>query len=135
MILERFKSPASYYNCWNCSDYEGQMGCVIAFDPADAALHFQYPSIRENINNEQVALAFDVDTLEVVDAYLVGYALSMLARYYPDYWIGCLDSHCKAAKVIERLVFVLIRKFPVMALKLLASDDIVISTHRPPWHT
>ncbi|MEE9120783.1 MAG: hypothetical protein V3U56_05800 [Syntrophobacteria bacterium] len=48
------------------------MGCVIAFDPADAALHFQYPSIRENINNEQVALAFDVDTLEVVDAYLVG---------------------------------------------------------------
>jgi hypothetical protein len=134
LILEKFKSPLDAIDCWECSDYENQTGCIVHFNYNDRDEGVQYPSIRENINNDQIAYEIHLDTLEIIDAYMAAYALSMLSRYYPDYWISCLESHCMAANAIEHFVFVMSKKFPVLALKLLTSSDIVISTHRPPWH-
>lgn len=90
--------------------------------------------MRENINNDQILYGSHLRTHEITDAYLAAYALSMLSRYYPDYWIHCLESHCLGATAIENFVYVMIKKFPILALKLLVADDIIISTHRAPWY-
>jgi len=134
LILEKFKSPSDAIDCLKWSDYENQTGCIVEFTTKGQNMHVQYPSSRENINNDEILYEMTLDTLEIVDAYMAAYALSMLSRYYPDYWIRCLESHCMAANAIEHFVFVMSKKFPVLALKLLASADIVISTHRPPWY-
>jgi hypothetical protein len=85
------------------------------------------------LNNETILYAEIIDTHEFVDGYRAAFGLSMLSRYYPDLWVRCLESHCIAAKAIEHFVFVMIKKFPIMALGHLANDDIVISNHMPPW--
>ena len=134
LILEKFKSPLDAIDQWECTDYENQTGCIVHCTFKDQNKIIQYPSSRENINNDEILYEMTLDTLEIVDAYMAAYALSMLSRYYPDYWISCLESHCMAANAIEHFVFVMSKKFPVLALKLLTSSDIVISTHRPPWY-
>ena len=94
--------------------------------------------MRETINNDLIAYGIEsMDFPEMVDAYLAAYALSMLSRYYPDYWITCLESHCMAAKVIEQFVSLICRKGPLMVLRFLLPDnlDIVISNHRAPWYS
>jgi hypothetical protein len=133
-ILFAFKSGLNITNNWQWSDMDNMTGCVIdLIVDNDVKHHFEYPSIRENLNYEQIAYANALDTPEIVDIFIIGYVLSMLARYYPDYWIGCIESHCKAAAIIERLMFVNERKFPILALKYLSSKNIVISIHLPPW--
>lgn len=108
--------------------------CIVKLIQKEGA-HFTYPSYRETINNEKIIYGNQqLNRHEIVDAYLSAYGLSMLSRYFPDIWVSCLESHCKAAKLIERLLFVLIQKAPVMALATMRSDDFVISTHRPQWH-
>ena len=133
-ILEKFKSDLSSIPYWNCSNYDNQTWCIVEFTFKDPHVKFEWPSMRENINNDQILYESYLDTHEIVDAYMAAYTLSMLSRYYPDYWIRCLESHCMAAKAIEHFVFVMTKKFPVLALKLLTADDFVISTHKPPWH-
>lgn len=96
---------------------------------------FSYPSYRETINNNKIAYATNqLNSHEIVDSYFLSYALSMLSRYFPDIWVSCLESHCKAAKLIERFIFTLAQKAPVMTLGIMRGGDFVISTHRPPWH-
>jgi hypothetical protein len=107
--------------------------CIVKLTHSGANL-ITYPSYRETINNEKIMYGSQhLKTHEIVDGYLAAYGLSMLSRYFPDIWVSCLESHCKAAKLIERLLFVLIQKAPVMALATMRSDDFVISTHRPNW--
>ena len=57
----------------------------------------------------------------------------MLSRYFPDIWIACIESQCKAAKLIERAVDIVIKKLPILALSFISFEDVVISTHKEPW--
>jgi hypothetical protein len=92
-----------------------------------------FPESRDAMDHETYAYADPVATHEVVDGFLVAYQLSMLARYYPDVWVSCIESHCRGAKLIERAVDTLIKKAPVLTLSLLAPKGLTISVHRAPW--
>ncbi len=133
-ILAAFRAPTRFASAFTTTATESSKSCLVTFAVADADTMFSWPSIREDLNNDQFIYGDNLNTHEIVDAYLATYALSMLSRYFPDIWIECIDSHCKAASLIQRLISVLLRKFPVMALAALAHDDVVISTHKPPWH-
>jgi hypothetical protein len=117
----------------NIADHQSLIDAAEADSRAEG-LHFEYPSIRETLSHDQIMYVDPLNTYEIVDAYLAGFALSMLSRYYPDLWISCLESHCKSAQLVERFVFTLMKKFPAMVLSFLAwPEDMVISMHRPPW--
>ena len=107
---------------------------TVQWTGTEAAL-FKWPSARETMNCETISYAADVDTHELVDLYLVAYQLSMLSRYFPDLWISCVESQCKAAKLVERAIDIIIQKLPVLALSMFSNDGLTISTHRAPWHT
>lgn len=140
-ILNQFRVPACNAGSFNCDIHAGASSCTVTFHRKadDVGLPgkplFQYPSMRVDMNQESYAFAKQLDTPEFVDAYLCAFGLSMLARYFPDIWITCLDSHCRATKIIERLVDILIEKAPLTAASVLANEDLVISTQRPPWFT
>ncbi len=136
-ILDQFKSEACLWPYWNCTDYEESNKCIVKFKPPlnERGNHFLFPTIRETINNQQVLYGFEIDTHEMMDSYFAAFGLSMLSRYYPDLWIRCLESNCIAAKAIELFVDLTIKKGPLLALRFLSSDGIVISNHLPPWQT
>jgi hypothetical protein len=98
--------------------------------PGEAS--FKWPTSRETAHHDSISYAAEIDTHEVVDCFILAYQLSMLSRYYPDLWISCLESRCKAAKIIERTVDLLISKAPVMMLSLIWAGGITISTHQAP---
>lgn len=75
-----------------------------------------------------------MDIPEVADMFLISYALSILSRYYPDVWVSFLESHCKGAKLIERIVRVITLKLPVLILNQLSGRLYIISNHRPFWY-
>lgn len=100
----------------------------------DRNIMFSYPSMRLSMDVSSIMYADMPDQHEIVDAYKVGFALSMLSRYFPDVWISTLESHCKASQLIELIVNNLSRKFPMMALSILNGQEVVISNHRPFWH-
>lgn len=127
-ILSQFKALVPF--C--CDGPHNSTSGIISIQGRSDSFKFEFPSIRETLNNEQLMYAKSLNTHEFVDAYLVAYGLSMLSRYYPDLWIRCIESHCKAAKLIERVVAILMDKAPVLALKLISDQEIVISNHRPP---
>ena len=134
LILDHFSVPEDKNDKLIRNVSSDGSSCIVKL-MHEEEFHFSYPSYRETINNEKIIYATSqLNRHEIVDAYLSAYGLSMLSRYFPDIWVGCLESHCKAAKLIERLLFILIQKAPVMTLALMRSDDFVISTHRPPWH-
>ena len=134
LILDHFSVPEDKNDKLIRNVSSDGSSCIVTL-MHEEEFHFSYPSYRETINNEKIIYATSqLNRHEIVDAYLSAYGLSMLSRYFPDIWVGCLESHCKAAKLIERLLFILIQKAPVMTLALMRSDDFVISTHRPPWH-
>lgn len=135
IILNQFSLPENLQDKFTKKISENGKSCIASLTLDGNASLFSYPSYRETINNESIMYGDkQLDTPEIVDAYLAAYGLSMLSRYFPDIWVSCLESHCRAAKLIERLVFVLIKKAPVMTLGLMRSDDFVVSTHRAPWH-
>jgi hypothetical protein len=135
-ILQNFKLPYSVSQFWKITDYENKTGCIVTFAVPHTigTVNFQWPSVREDLNNESIIYSEYIDTHEIVDGYRAAYGLSMLSRYYPDLWIRCLDSHCMAAKAIEHFVFVMTRKFLLMSLQHLAGGDFVISNHIAPWY-
>lgn len=96
-------------------------------------VEFHWPSIRDTMNHDSISYAGMPDTHEIVDLYLVAYQLSMLSRYFPDIWVSCIESNCRAAKLIERATGIITRKLPILALSILSGEDTVISTHREPW--
>src|SRR5262249_38230686 len=99
-ILEKFKSPAASWNLWEVQLHpKGDAGTVVLTAPKGVAYDLEFPSMRESMDCAQMAYARDLSTREIVDAYVAGYGLSMLARYFPDLWIACLESHCLAAQL------------------------------------
>jgi len=133
-ILDQFVVPSELQDKLVKRISHNDTSCVVTIT-VNEGTKLTYPSYRETINNEKIMYGIrHLDKHEIVDAYLSAYGLSMLSRYFPDIWVSCLESQCKAAKLIERLLFILIQKAPVMALATMRSDDFVISTHRPPWH-
>jgi hypothetical protein len=134
-ILGSFKTPSVYTECFQWEVDPTCTAAIVIFRSLNPNAICQFPSIRVDPNNNQFLYAQDLQTPEIVDAYMVVYGLSMLSRYYPDLWISCLESHCKSAQLIERVVWVMIHKVPVIALRILSDRDIIISTQRAPWYT
>ncbi len=136
-ILERFKIDSRHENHLTWQFEENAVSGIVRIeqDPGEKDMHFEWPSCRESLSHNTISYAHSIDTPEVVDSFLFLYQLSMLSRYFPDLWISCLESQCRAAKLIEQSVDVLKKKFPTLILSLLAQDDIVISNHRAPWYS
>lgn len=133
-VLNNFNSPAEHAECFSFNFEDNASGGIVRFSfNAGDSVSFAWPTARETMNHDTISYAEELDTHEIVDCYMVGYQLSMLSRYFPDLWIGCLESHCKAAKLIEQAVDVLVKKFPILALSMLSGAGVVISTHREPW--
>ncbi len=105
----------------------------ISWPVAAATPTFHWPSGRDTMNYDTFYYADKVDTPELVDMYLVAYQLSMTARYFPDIWISCIESHCKAAKLIEAVVELIKKKLPILALSAVTPGGVTISTHLEPW--
>src|ERR1700722_2684041 len=94
---------------------------------------FSWPSCRETLNHDAITYLNMQDGHEIVDLYIIAYQLSMVARYYPDLWISCIESQCKAAKLIEGAVDLIMKKLPILALSILSPAGLTISTHREHW--
>lgn len=135
MLLDAFKAPARNIHAFSASLEDGVSGGIVSFvwDKKDEPVMFQFPSSRVALSFDNVCYADDVQTHEFVDMYVASFGLSMLARYFPDLWVTCLESNCLAAKLIERFAGVLVKKAPMLALSLLSGQDYFISTHRRPW--
>lgn len=93
----------------------------------------RWPSSRDTMNHDTISYADMLETHEIIDLYLVAYQLSMLSRYFPDIWVRCIESQCRAAKLIERATDIIAKKLPILALSMLRGEETVISTHREPW--
>ncbi len=106
---------------------------VEAFIPNDPDFSLRSPESRDTLDHETIMYSDPIDTHELVDSFLVAYQLSMLSRYYPDLWVACIESHCKASQLIEQAVAVLIKKTPILTLSMLSETGLTISTHRAPW--
>ncbi len=139
-ILEQYSTESMYSHLLTCNAEENSGACTVTFefshDPDSRPISYglKFPSVREDMNNQAIAYGVSLESPELSDAFLCAFGLSMLSRYYPDLWVGCLESHCKAAKLIERLAKILFDKAPLMTAQAMAGEDLVISTHRPFWH-
>lgn len=133
-LLERFQVQPRFADC--LVPRVGPGGVVWAVEaiiPSVDGMEIRWPESRDTMDHETISYADLIDTHELVDSYIVAYQLSMLSRYYPDLWVACIESHCKAAKLIERTVDTLIKKTPILTLSLLSRSGVTISTHRAPW--
>jgi len=132
-ILNGFRIPSGYTDAISVNLLrEDRSAIVTVTESRDVRFAFQFPCARDTMSHETITYAADFDTHEIADCYILAYVLSMLSRYYPDLWIACIESQCKAAKLIERSVETLTKKFPLLALSILFPSGIVISTHRDP---
>ncbi|MFZ6654030.1 YaaC family protein [Undibacterium sp. TJN19] len=133
-ILDKFRIAPKYANSFSwLGEDDAKVGIIELTLERELDFHFSWPSSRDNLNHESIAYADTLYTFEIVDLYILAYQLSMLSRYFPDIWVGCIESHCRAAKLIDLAVDTIVKKFPILALSMLASDEIIISTHRQPW--
>jgi hypothetical protein len=134
-ILDRFQFPAECHERIHVPDEDDATGALFSISsPTGARMRFRMPSWRSTVDFEHYAYADELQH-EFLDLYLMCFGLSMLARYYPDLWVACLDSHGRAAKLIEAGVVVVLRKAPLLMLELIMGHPVVISTQRPPWFT
>lgn len=133
-LLERFSVPSKFSERFQYSGVDGGDGGVVTFTcRTDEEVGLKWPDSRETINHEFISYADKINRHESVDLYIVAYQLSMLSRYYPDIWVACIESQCRAAKIVERVIDVFEKKFPILALSVIADEDTIVSTHRPPW--
>lgn len=132
-ILEKFTVESRYADKYVVTDTINESGAIVKLNYSyekENDIRFFFPDMRETINHDLILYADDIKTQEIVDLYLISYQLSMLARYYPDIWVRCLESQCKAAKLIEHAVNLIQKKFPILALSVLSGNEVVITTHR-----
>lgn len=94
----------------------------------------EFPDSRTTLDHKTIFYQNSTNTPEIVDLYVISFALSMLSRYYPDIWISFLESHCKGAKLVEKVLRILMAKAPNLMLNQIMNDNIIISNHRPYWH-
>lgn len=135
LLLEKFSVISYYAESLTLKEIDSNhnQAVVELVYKTPLEIGFTWPTCRETLNHETISYADANETHEIVDLYLIAYQLSMLSRYYPDIWVGFIESHCKGAKLVERATELLIKKFPILALSMLSPQEIVISTHRPPW--
>lgn len=126
------------FNCSNgvCFSINVLNGATTGIVTTKKAHHlaFSYPDSRETLDHKSIYYKDSIDIPEVIDLYLISYALSMLSRYFPDIWVSFLESHCKGAKIVERIIHILMLKLPNLMLNQFTNEKFVISTHRPTWH-
>ncbi|WP_257248367.1 YaaC family protein [Burkholderia cepacia] len=136
-LLEGFKTKPQWaenftFAVSNEDDYSA--GGIVKFQyQIGESIALSWPDTRETVNHDLISYAEAITRHEIVDLYVVAYQLSMLSRYFPDIWVSCMESQCRAAKIVERVTDVFIRKFPILALSLILGEEVIISTHRPPW--
>ncbi len=130
-IVKRFTCPAGV----NFS-IEIQYGATSGFvrTRKDKQWDYSFPDSRETTDHKTIYFKENFVTPEIVDAFQICYGLSMLSRYFPDIWVCFLESHCKGAKLVERLIAILISKIPTLMLNQISKQQYRISTHRPFWH-
>lgn len=133
-LLGQFRFPAHLVQFVNWTPADTSAGIVEVSIPPKSSQRFQGPSARSTIDMRAFLFAEPLSTHEFVDFYIAAFGLSMLARYYPDVWRACLESHCLASKLIESFVAWAIEKVPQLALSFLVGEQVVVSTHRPPWY-
>lgn len=133
-VMSKFATAAAHSGLLSFNgDTSSLMGIVSINIPAGRPISFTWPDCRDTMNHDTISYADDIVFHEVVDLHLIAYQLSMLSRYFPDIWIGCMESQCRAAKLIERGVEIISKKLPILVLGLLHGDETIISTHREPW--
>ena len=133
-FLGRFYTSPGLDSKFSWSGFEGDLSGVIRFEVEYSGLSFcAWPSSRDTMDHDTISYADIEDGHELVDLYLISYQFSMLSRYYPDIWVSCLESQCRAAKIIERTSSVIMKKLPILILSVLRGEEVIISTHRAPW--
>ncbi|WP_321841821.1 YaaC family protein [Burkholderia cepacia] len=135
-LLHGFSCPSRFYDNFEFYGVEGGDSGIVKFKTMSGEYSgLKWPDTRETMNHDVIAYAESIGRHEIVDLYIVAYQLSMLSRYFPDIWIACIESQCRAAKIVERVVDVFVKKFPILALSVISGDETIISTHRPPWQS
>lgn len=117
-VLEGFEVESGLVNSVlsNLDDISGGGTVRISWDLGATNARIRWPNPRDTMSHDTFYYADKVETPEFADLYLVAFQLSMIARYFPDLWISCIESQCKAAKLIESVVEVIKRKMPMLAL-------------------
>jgi hypothetical protein len=133
-ILEEFRFRGNCLDVDQIDCVESDRMAIVTIRGPNKPDRYTFPEHRTTLYHEDFVYAAELPTPEFADAYRVSFGLSMLCRYYPDVWTRCLESQCIAAKLVERFVTVYADKFPLLALRLLADNLVVISQHRPWWH-
>lgn len=138
-LLEGFEATLACAHQLDCV-MQGERGARVTHTislelPGPGAPTMRWPTSRDTLDGRRYLYAAIVGTPEFVDFYLAAFALSNLSRYYPDLWFACLESHCKAAQLLDRWVAVALQKCPLLALNLLARDTVVVSTDKAPWYS
>jgi len=100
----------------------------------DVSYPYFSPDHRETANGDCIFYAEPLRTNEIVDIFVISFALSMLSRYYPDVWIDFLESNSIGAKIIEKALLVIQSKSPNLILNEMLGWKCRISSHRPSWH-
>ena len=129
-VVDRFVSKSGVAYCYDIEDGSTHGGVLTRISKG---MQLGFPSHRETLDHQSIYYEEPITIPEVVDMYIISYALIMLSRYYPDIWMSFIESHCKGAKVIEDVVDVTFKKLPILMLNQMTGRDYIISTHRPYW--
>ena len=134
-VLAGFEIEARCAEFMTCEVDESTLRAIIrvTWNIREAVPIFRWPTPRDTMSRDTIYYADNVETPEFVDMYLVAYQLSMVSRYFPDIWMSCIESQCKAAKLIESAVELLKKKLPILALSTVTPGGVTISTHLEPW--
>lgn len=134
LLLEEFSVSSRFADALTFDGPENAKSGIVSLrfkEPEE--IGFSWPNSRDTMNHDSISYAGMPETHEIVDLYLIAYQLSMLSRYFPDIWVRCIESQCRAAKLVERASGIITRKFPILTLSMLNGEETVISTHREPW--
>jgi hypothetical protein len=126
-LLEHFSADTRTAGGFHAEVIERTTSAIVFLRTDHSEPRYSFPDSRETLNHDTIYYANKLDDHEIIDLYMVSYQLSMLSRYFPDVWINCVESQCKAAKLIERAVDIIIKKFPILVLSALNHEDTVIS--------
>lgn len=133
-LLEKFAITSRYSDALTFEGPDNAKSGIVSIRlNCPKELGIKWPGSRDTMNHDTISYADVTETHEITDLYLVAYQLSMLSRYFPDIWVRCLESQCRAAKLIERASEIIAKKVPILALSMLNGEETVISTHREPW--
>lgn len=131
IIIDRFECEEGVIFCYDINPNE--TSAFVSTKP-NVSFSYSFPESRTTLDHKNIYYLEKINLPEIVDLYLISYALSMLSRYYPDIWVSFIESHCKGAKLVERLMSVLVTKIPILMLNQFTDRQFVISSHRPFWH-